>query len=171
MSSNLSMTQGFTAALNSGALANGTTAGTIKTTVAIVYALDGQFYNKAITDNISIAYTGPTVYQAPTGVGSVNGAFTGGTNGSTRLYLLTLNAAGTVGVVPGPIVDSAELAAGRVALQFPDTSLSQLCVFGAVRVAVTAGTTFIPGTTALGAAGVTTSYLNLADVPSTPLTS
>lgn len=170
MSDNLSLSQGFTAALASGALANGTNSGTIKTTVAVPYALDGRFYSKAITDNIAISYTGPTVYQAAAGgVQAVNGSFTGGVNGSTRLYLLTLDASGNVGILPGQIVDSAELAAGRVALQFPDCP-NGVCPFGAMRVALTAGTAFVPGTTALGASGVTTSFINLADVPANPLT-
>ena len=169
MSDNLSNSFGATLALASGALAAGTTAGTVKTTVAIPYTLDGQFYSKAITDNIAIAYTGPEVYQAPTGVGSVNGAFTGGIGGATRLYLLCFNAAGTVSVTPGKIVNSAELAAGRVSLDFPDAPFNQ-CPFGAVRIALTANTSFIPGTTALNAAGVTASYLNLATVPANPLT-
>ena len=43
---NLSLSQGFTAALNSGALANGTNAGTVKTTATINFVLDGQFYSK-----------------------------------------------------------------------------------------------------------------------------
>jgi len=170
MSDNLALSQGFTAALNSGALASGTTAGTIKTTVAVTYALDGRFYSKAITDNIAISYSGPSVYQAAAGgVQAVNGSFSGGVNGSTRLYLLTLDASGNVAILPGAIVDSAELAAGRVALQFPDCP-NGVCPFGALRIALTAGTAFVPGTTSLAAAGVTSSFYNLADVPATPLT-
>jgi hypothetical protein len=169
MSDFISPSTGMTFAQNSGALAAGTTAGTVKTTVAINYILDGQFYTKAITDNMSIAYTGPQVYQAPTGVGSVNGAFTGGTNGSTRLYLLCLNASGALSIVPGPIVDSADLAAGRAPLQYPDDAINT-CPIGAMRIALTAATSFVPGTTSLAAAGVTATFTNLADVPSAPLT-
>lgn len=169
MSDNLSLAAGATMALASGALAAGTTAGTVKTTVAVPYVLDGQFYSKAITDNISIAYTGPSVYQAPTGVSSINGSFTGQVGGATRLYLLCFDAAGSVSVTPGKIVNSADLAAGRVSLEFPDAPYNQ-CVFGAVRVQCNAGVTFVPGTTALNAAGVTASYLNLATVPANPLT-
>ena len=169
MSDNLSNSFGATFTITSGVLAAGTTAGTVKTTAAAAYALDGVHYSKAITDNISIAYTGPEVYQAPTGVGASNGSFTGGVGGATRLYLLCFNAAGTVSVTPGRIVNSADLAAGRVGLDFPDAPYNQ-CPFGAVRIAVTANTSFIPGTTALNAAGVTTTYLNLAGVPATPLT-
>ena len=169
MSDFISPSTGITVALNSGALAAGTNAGTVKTTVAINYLLDGTFYSKAITDNMSIAYTGPTVYQAPGGVGTINGSFTGGSNGSTRLYLLTLNAAGTLVVLPGPIVDSAELAAGRAPLQFPDDPINT-CTIGALRVAVTANTTFTPGSVDLSASGVTASFINLATVPANPLT-
>lgn len=170
MSDNLSLAQGFTAALASGALAAGTNSGTIKTTVAVPYALDGRFYSKSITDNIAISYSGPSVYQAAAGgVQSVNGGFSGGVNGSTRLYLLCFDASGNVSIVPGKIVDNADLAAGRAPLEFPDAP-NAVCPFGAMRIAVTAGTNFTPGTTALNAAGVTATFVNLATVPANPLT-
>lgn len=165
---NLSLSQGGSFALASGALAAGTTTGTIKTTVAIPYTIDGAFQtDKAITDNISIAYTGPTIHNGGT-VSATNGSFTGQTGGSTRLYGLYLNSAGTVTVEPGPIVNTAELAAGTAALHYPANKRANAC-FGMVRVAVTAGTTFIPGTTALNAAGVTTTYINLSAIPGEPL--
>lgn len=171
MSDNLQLSQGGCFAFNSGALANGTNAGTIKTTVAITYTIDGQFKSKSITDNIAISYTGPSVYQAAAGgVQAVNGSFTGGANGSTRLYLLLLDGSGNVSLVPGAIVDSADLAAGRAPLMFPDAPRNQ-CAFGVMRIALTAGTVFLPGTTALGAAGVTTTYINLSSAPGEPLTS
>ena len=167
--SNLALLQGGNVALASGALAAGTTAGTIKTTVAIPFIIDGVFAtNKAITDNIAISYSGPTVY-ANGSVAATNGSFTGATGGSTRVYGLYMNAAGTVSIEPGPIVNTAELAAGTAALQFPAMKRANVC-FGAMRVAVTATTTFIPGTTALAASGVTTTFLNLATVPAEPLT-
>lgn len=169
MSDNLSENFGATMALNSGALAEGTNANTIKTTADIAYVIDGQFYSKATTDNIAISYSGPTVYQAPTGVGSINGSFTGGVNGSTRMYLICLSTAGAVSIVPGEIVDSADLAAGTNALEFPDAPKG-VCPIGAMRIALTAGTTFIPGSTDLSASGVTDTFYNLATVPATPLT-
>lgn len=166
---NIALSQGGNVCLASGALANGTNAGTIKTTVAIPYLIDGTFQtNKAITDNISIAYTGPSVYVNGS-ISAMNGSFTGATGGSTRLYGLYLNAAGTVSVELGPIVNTAELAAGTAPLQFPPTKRANAC-FGMLRIALTAGTTFIPGTTALNATGVTATYLNCATVPAEPLT-
>ena len=170
MSDNLSLSQGATLALNSGALAEGTNAGTIQIAAAINFVIDGQFYSKAITDNIAISYSGATVYQAAAGgIQAVNGGFTGGVNGSTRIYGLFLSTAGAVSIVPGPIVDSAELAAGRVALAFP-TAPRGVCPIGALRIALTAGTAFTPGSTDLSASGVTDTFYNLADMPAAPLT-
>ena len=160
---NLQLSQGGSFALASGALANGTTAGTIKTTVIVPFVIDGQFFSKAITDSIATAVVLPAVYGQP-----VNGSFTGGANGSTRLYGVYLDNAGAVSLFPGAIVDTAALAAGQAPLQFPAPIKGKVCI-GVVRIAVTAGTTFIPGTTALNAAGVTTTYLNLFSIPAEPL--
>ena len=167
---NLSLSSGFTAGLSSGAWAEGTNANTIKSTATVTFVIDGRFYSKSATDNIAISYAGPSVYQAAAGgVQSVNGGFTGGANGSTRLYLVCLDTSGNVSIVPGQIVDSAELAAGRIALMFPDAP-NGVCPVAAMRVALTAGTTFTPGSTDLSAAGVTGSFINLASVPANPLT-
>lgn len=170
MSDNQSLNRGLTMAFNSGGLAEGTNANTIQIATAINYAIDGRFYSKAITDNIAISYSGPTVYQAAAGgIQAVNGGFTGGVNGSTRIYGIFLDTSGAVSILPGPIVDSTELAAGRVALQWPDAPVG-LCPIGGLRVALTAGTTFTPGGTDLSASGVTDTFYNLADMPANPLT-
>jgi hypothetical protein len=164
------MNSGATWALNSGGLAEGTNANTIQIATAINYVIDGRFYSKAITDNIAISYSGPTVYQAAAGgVGGMNGGFTGGVNGSSRLYLICLSTAGAVSILPGAIVDAVELAAGRVALQFPDAPIN-VCPIGALRIDLTAGTAFTPGSVDLSASGVTDTFINLATVPANPLT-
>lgn len=170
MSDNLSQTQGATLCLAAAGLAEGTNANTIKTANNITYTIDGRFYSKAATDNIAISYSGPSVYQAAAGgVQAVNGSFTGAVGGSTRLYLICLDTAGAVSIVPGQIVNTAELSAGRVALQFPDDPIN-VCPIGALRVALTAGTTFTPGSTDLSASGVTGTFYDLMDVPANPLT-
>lgn len=170
MSDNQSLNRGLTMAFNSGGLAEGTNANTIQIATAINYAIDGRFFSKSITDNIAISYSGPTVYQAAAGgIQSVNGGFTGGVNGSTRIYGIFLDTAGAVSILPGPIVDSAELAAGRVALQWPDAP-NGVCPIGGLRIALTAGTTFTPGSVDLSASGVTDTFYNLADMPANPLT-
>jgi hypothetical protein len=170
MSDNLSLSAGFTAGLSSGGWAEGTNANTIQNASTVTFVIDGRFYSKSATDNIAISYSGPTVYQAAAGgIQAVNGGFTGGVNGSTRNYLICLDTSGAVSIVPGPIVDSAELAAGRVALMFPD-SPNGVCPVAALRIALTAGTTFTPGSTDLSASGVTDTFYNLATVPANPLT-
>lgn len=165
---NLNLSQGGCFAFASGALAEGTNAATIKTTVAIPYTIDGVFKSKSITDNIAIAYVGQAGVYSLQNIYS-NGSFVGGANGSTRLYNIYLDAAGAVSIEPGPVVDTVALAAGTVALQFADAKRNKACV-GALRVAVTAGTTFTPGTTDLSDAGITASFLNLSAVPGEPLT-
>lgn len=170
MSDNLSLAQGLTVALSSGAWAEGTNANTIKSTATVNYVIDGQFYDKSATDNIAISYSGATVYQAAAGgIQAVNGGFTGAVGGSTRLYLICLDADEAVSIVPGPIVNTADLAAGRVALMFPDAPKG-VCPTAALRIALTAGTAFTPGSTDLSASGVTATFYNLADVPANPLT-
>ena len=160
---NLSLIQGGNLALTSSVLAAGTNAGTIKTTATLGYTINGEHKSKAATDNIAVAYAGNAgVWGTPS-----NGSFTGEVGGSTRIYGLFIDGAGAVSVEPGQIVNSAKLAAGEAPLQFPATKRDKAC-FGALRIAVTAGTTFIPGTTAF-AGGVTASFLNLAAVPAEPL--
>ena len=107
MSNNLALDAGFTASLSSGGWAEGTNANTIQNANTVTFVLDARFYSKSATNNIAISYSGPTVYQAASGgVATVNGGFTGGVNGSTRLYLVCLDTSGAVSIVPGPIVDN-----------------------------------------------------------------
>lgn len=162
---NLALSQGGSIALGSSVLGSGTTAGTIKTTVTMPYTIDGVFFSKAITDNIAAAVTVPAVMSNGY---AVNGSFTGQIGGSTRLYGLYIDGAGNVTLAPGPVVNSAELAGGNAALMFPG-NIRMRAAFGVMRVAVTAGNTFVPGTTALAAAGVTVTFLNLMAFPAEPI--
>ena len=163
---NLQLSQGGCLALASGALANGTAAGTIKTTVVIPYLVDGVFKSKAITDNIAVAVALPATYGV-----AMNGSFTGGANGSVRLYGIFLDDAGAVTYTPGPVCDVAALAAGSAALQFPAPRKGRTCI-GVMRIQVNSGVTFIPGTNALSGTAANTglvSYVNLGTIPGEPL--
>lgn len=162
---NLALSQGGNLAFTSGALADSATAAKIKTTATVTFTINGVFKSKTATDNVVPSYTGPSVYGAAT-----NGSFTGGANGSTRLYNVYLDADGNFSVLPGPIVDTAALAAGTAALHFAPHQKDKACI-GAMRIVLTSGTSFVPGTTALDATGVTTTYLNLSSVPGEPLRS
>jgi len=160
---NLQLSQGGSFALASGALAAGTAAGSIKTTVAVPFTVDGQFFSKAITDNIAAAVVLPVSYGV-----AVDGSFTGKVGGSVRTYGVYLDVAGAVTLFPGRITNVADLAAGTDSLQFT-ANIKGKCAIGALRVAVTSGTTFIPGTTALAAAGVTATFYNFMAIPGEPL--
>ena len=164
---NLALSQGGNFAFNSGGLAAGTNAGTIQNAVAITYTINGEFKSKAITDNVAIAYTGPDIYSQ--NAVESNGGFTGQPGGSTRLYNIYLDGAGNYSIEPGKIVNSAELASGVAPLEFAGAQRNKACV-GAMRIALTAATTFVPGTTALNASGVTATFINLSSVPGEPLT-
>jgi hypothetical protein len=164
---NLALSQGGNIAFNSGGLAEGTNANTIQIAAAINYTINGRFYQKAITDNIAISYTAPSVYsQSST---EAAGGFTGAPTGSVRMYGIYLDTAGAVTIVPGPIADVAKLAAGEVPLQWAPPQKDKACV-GQLRIALTTGVSFIPGTTDLGAANVTDTFYNLSTVPAEPLT-
>lgn len=164
---NLALGQGGNFAFASGALATATVTSGVRNAVLIPYVIDGAFYSKAITDNQSIAYVAPASVYSQNASDAV-GAFTGGANGSTRLYGLYLDTAGALSVVPGPVVDTTQLAAGVTPLQFTPVQRGKACI-GALRIALTYNTTFVPGTTLLGAAGVTASFINLSTVPAEPL--
>jgi len=164
---NLSLSQGGNFAFTSGALAAGSNAGTIQNASTITYTINGEFKSKAGTNNVAISYTGPAVYSQ--NAVESNGGFTGEVGGSTRLYGIYLDGAGAYSIEPGKIVNTVELASGVAPLQFPGTQRAKACV-GALRIALTAGTTFVPGTTALNASGVTASFLNLSSIPGEPLT-
>ena len=170
MSDNLSLSQGLTVSLAAAGLAIGTTKSKIKTANNVTYTIDGRFYTKTATDNIAISYTGPTVYQASSGgVQAVTGNFTGAVGGSSRIYLIGLDASGNVSILPGKIANTTDVTAGRVALEFPDAQIG-ICPIGALRIDLTASTAFVVGTTLLDATGVTATFIDLADVPANPLT-
>jgi hypothetical protein len=162
---NEALSQGGNFNLVSAAIA--AAAGNVNLNIAVGtngHVIDGQFYTRAA--NASIAWTvseNSGVYGDPG-----NGSFTGQLGGSTRLFGLYMDTAGALSVKPGPIVKTSDLAAGFASLQFPSNQRGKVC-FGFVRVAATAGTTFIPGVTAQNAAGVTTTYLNVSTIPAEPL--
>lgn len=125
----------FNCALGNAGWAEGTNATTIKTVNAIDYCIDGVIFTKAATDNI--AFTA-TAQQAVS---------------TFCLYLFSIDSAGTVTVTKGT-----ELGTDTAVLPARPASSA---VIGAVKVATDGATTFTGGTTDLGAAGITDTYLNL----------
>jgi hypothetical protein len=121
----------------SAGLAEGSDAATLKTTRAVSYMINGQIYNKAITDNIAMT---ACAQQAAN---------------TTCLYLVSIQADGDVVVTKGTDGVTDELP------NVPDGE----CAIGAFKVVLAGGATFTSGTTDLSAANVTATYADLGIRP------
>lgn len=152
MSYNIEQINSGYQAFNSGALAAGTNAGTVQNTAIINYANNGIFYQKAATNNMA-----PT--PAGTGPGYAAAAIP---PNSVSIMAFWLDSAGALVVSQGPVVG-----AGGVAPLPP--FVNNRTLIGLAKVVTNASTTFTPGTTAFGAAGVTTTFYNTSVMPGTPL--
>lgn len=139
-------------------------AATIKSTGAITYTVDGIFYSKAALSAQSIAVThnlfgfaasGPAAYVQPAN--------------STVIYVVALNAAGTVAVVQGGYNGQSVTLPGGVVMvskgEVPEVPVGYTPI-GTLKV-VTGATTFTPGTTLLDAANVTVTYTDVSLLPAT----
>ena len=118
----------------------------------IDFCINGVLYHKADATDIALTVHG------------VQAALT------TCIYLVCLDAAGTLSSVKGTEVLTADLTAGTKVLQFP-TPVADTCPIGYVKVATAAATTFTTGTTELSAVGITDTYVDLFAIPAAPLTS
>ena len=166
-----------TCSLNSAGLAiNAGGAATFKTTATLNYTIDGVFYSKAASAAQAFPATTYTVKQ-----------------GYSTMFLIYVSAAGTIGVSQGnPFAQETDPAdgvtknrgyrvipsnlpggastiekGGYLRLQnsplIPD--LPDGCApVGVIKVVAT-GADFVPGTTALDAAGITATYFNLSSIP------
>jgi hypothetical protein len=115
---------------------NAASAATFKTTGTTSYTCDGIWFTKAAL--AAQAFTAGHAVQAI---------------GTTRYYLVTLDSAGTVRTIQGT-------SGGGM----PDAPANQTPI-GAIKIVTNASTTFTPGTTALDAAGVTATYIDLCVLP------
>lgn len=154
MSSQLQGANAITLALNSGALAGGSTASQFTNAALINYAINGRFYSRAIIasqalviePNTGIVPTQPQVLQnIPAG--------------KACAFAVILDTAGAFTVAQGDIVD-----AGLNA-PVPQAPAGK-CIVGAIKVNNASVSAFVPGTTAFNVGGgVTTTYVNLAQHP------
>lgn len=126
-----------------GVLAEGTNAGTIKTTATLAFSIDGLMYSKAATDNI--AMTAAAVQAALTDCA----------------YLVCIDSGGTVSTVKGTAV------ANGGTLVVPAPVSAATCPFGYIKVALANAATFTAGTTDLSASDVTATYFQLGVLPAT----
>lgn len=146
---------GFTGALSKAGLGIGSTPAELSIAApngaGVDYAINGIAYHLA--DDATVAMTAMAVQADLT----------------TCLYLVCLNAAGTLSTVKGEEVLTADLAAGTKVLQWPATP-ANLCPIGGFKVKNIAGT-YTGATTDLDAATVTDTYYDFAGgIPSAPLT-
>ena len=110
------------------------------------YCIGGALYHKA--DTASIALGAQPTQAANT----------------TCLYLVCLDAAGTVSVVKGK-----DVANGSGVIHYPAVPAGN-CAIGSIKVK-TVAVTFTGGTTGLDATGVTATFTDLFAVPTAPLAS
>lgn len=156
---NNAMTFGGNYALASGGWQAGSTNTQPSNSAAIPFTVNGVYGSRSIT---AAGY--PWVQANP-------GGFQPHVGGTTRLYAVLLDSAANVSMTQGPAVDTARLAAGIEALQFPPIPRDRVCA-GFVRVALTGGANFTPGTDPLTTAGNrTTSFINAMICPPEPLRS
>jgi hypothetical protein len=89
--------------------------------------------------------------------------------GYTALFLVLVNASGTITVVKSDEVDNDELTAGSAVIHWPEPTVNT-CPIGAIKIKNASASVFTGGTTLLDAASITTTFYNLFSVPTNPLT-
>lgn len=154
MSQTLQGATALTLALNSGALAGGSTASQFTNAAAINYAINGRFFSRAIIASQALVIEPGTgiVPQAANTLQSIPA-------GRACAFAVILNAAGAFTVAQGDIVDADLPTPVPVA---PATK----AIVGAIKVNNASANPFVPGTTAFNVGGgVTTTYVNLAQHP------
>lgn len=128
--------------LTAAGLAEGTNAATFKTVNTLTFTSNGVFKSKGATDNLTFS-SGHTALAAS----------------QSCLFGVWINASGTVSTSQGPIVANGD------PCPVPGAPATNLTLVGLIKVATDASTTFTPGTTDLGASGVTDTYYDCMDMP------
>lgn len=149
-----------TLAINAGGAA------TVKTTGATIYSVGGVLYTKAALAAQSIAVTHRLDGSAVT---TAEPAYVQPAE-TTVIYVVALNAGGTVAVVQGSYAgqavkfrpDLTKIMTGDG--DIPDEPAGYTAI-GAIKVTTAAATTFTPGTTLLDAAGITATYFDVSVLP------
>lgn len=146
---------------------NGASAATVRTTNAITYSLDGIMLTKAALAAQSIAVT-HDCFGTPVALGLP--AYVQPAN-TTVYYVLSLDASGNVLVSQGsyagqPQAFQGDLSRVNVGIGgIPREPSNVNCTAVGLLKVVTGAVTFTPGTTALDAANVTTTYYDINMLP------
>ena len=142
MSYNIEQSNSGYLSLTAAGLAEGTNANTFKTTNTLAFTNNGVFKSKGATDNLAFS-TGHTALAAS----------------QACLFAVWINASGTVSTTQGPIV-----AAGDPC-PVPSQVTAGTTLVGLIKVTTDSSTTFTPGSTDLGASGITDVYSDCMDMP------
>ena len=144
--------KGGTICLSKAGLAVGSAGATVDIAApngaGVDFAIDGILYHKVDTANNAIT---AAAVQAVS---------------SSCLYLVQINAAGTVSVVKGTAVLTANV--GNTPLFWPDPSANN-CPIGGFRIDTDSTHTYTAGTTENGAAGITDTYYDFFAIPPGPI--
>ena len=141
MSYNIEQSNSGYLSLTAAGLAEGTNSATFKTTNTLAFTSNGVFKSKGATDNLT--FTAGTALAAS----------------QACLFAVWIKGSGTVSPTQGPIV-----AAGDPC-PVPTQVTAGTTLVGLIKVTTDSSTTFTPGTTDLGAAGITDVYSDCMDMP------
>ena len=134
---------------NSGVLAiDGTNTENVQTGATIEFTVKGIHYTKAAVAEIDLS----TLTGLPS---------TALADGYTQMFGLELVAGGTISVVYGEQIATADITSGDQVVDWPIASDGLSTVFGAIKVANASGSDWTLGTTDLDAAGITDTYYNI----------
>ena len=86
------------------------------------------------------------------------------------IYLVCLDASGTLSTVKGKEILASDLLNGARVIDWPDVPAGK-CAIGAFKISLANAATFTAGTTALNATDVTATYYDFLNVPTSGLTS
>ena len=146
MSYNIEQINSGFVSLTSAGLAEGTNANTYKTTNTLTFTINGVFKSKAGTDNVAMT----------SGIGTVPPS-------SAALYAVWIDTDGTFSNTRGPVVASGD------PCPVPTQTTANVALVGLIKVVTDESTTFTPGSTDLGNAGVTDTYFNCSVMPGASL--
>ena len=141
MSYNIEQANSGYLSLTAAGLAEGTNSATFKTVNTLTYTSNGIFKSKAATDNLT--FTAGTALAAS----------------QACLFAVWITSGGTVSTTQGPIV------AADDPCPVPGQVTANTTLVGLIKVVTDSATTFTPGTTDLGATGITDAYSDCMDMP------
>lgn len=141
MSYNIEQANSGFLSLTAAGLAVGTNTGTFKTANTLAFTNNGIFKSKAATDNLTFS-SGHTALAAS----------------QACLFGIWINASGSISTTQGAIQ-----AAGDPC-PVPSTP-ANVTLVGLIKVTTSSSGAFTPGTTGLGASGVTAAYSDCMDMP------